>query len=171
MSDSHTTFKMGLEIWTLMNLWKWWLVNIGVYSLTELMFGCQWQPHDFECIAWLCQDSRMTPIWNWNMQLLSHETAVWAINEVKLHFSLQCSAAENTAMPIPTSTINSTCESFQMRHSMTFHLKGHHNQTVVSVVTYRRGVDLLQWISPILVSFLSHLSSKHLFFTTKKLFW
>ena len=44
-------------------------------------------------------------------------------------------------------------------------------QTVVSVVTYRRGVDLLQWISPILVSFLSHLSSKHLFFTTKKLFW
>ena len=47
----------------------------------------------------------------------------------------------------------------------------HREQTVVSVVTYRRGVDLLQWISPILVSFLSHLSSKHLFFTTKKLFW
>ena len=71
-----------------------------------------------------------------NLQLPSHETAVLAIYEVKLHFSQQYSAAESTATPMPTSMFNTTCESFQMRYCTMFYLKGHQNCNNLKILTF-----------------------------------
>ena len=62
------SMKMGLELWTLMNSWKWWLVKIRVYSLTELrntanVWLSMTNPYFWQYCLTL---SWMNPVWNWN---------------------------------------------------------------------------------------------------------